>query len=81
MQDVSRVMFQTTNNDGFYYRGLLDLGADDQITFTQGTDHATVRAEAERMITVLRQEQPALEIVETDEWTRIKRYTTRSSTG
>ena len=65
MEDVSRVMFETTDNDGFFYRGLLDLGADDQITFTQGNDHATVRAEAERMITVLQQVQPALEIVET----------------
>ena len=49
----------------FFYRGLLDLGAADQVTFTQGNHHAAVRAEAERMITALRQVQPALEIVET----------------
>jgi hypothetical protein len=81
MKDVSRVMFETTDHDGFYYRGLLDLGADDQITFTQGNHHTTVRAEAERMITALRQVQPALEIVETDGSTRVKRYDIRSSAG
>jgi hypothetical protein len=65
MEDVRRVLFETTDYDGFFYRGLLDLGAADQITFTQGNHHAAVRAEAERMITALRQVQPALEIVET----------------
>lgn len=65
MEDVRRVLFETTNHDGFFYRGLLDLGAADQITFTQGNHYAAVRAEAERMITSLRQVQPALEIVET----------------
>lgn len=65
MEDVRRVLFETTDHDGFFYRGLLDLGAADQIVFTQGNHHAAVRAEAERMITALRQVQPALEIVET----------------
>ncbi len=65
MKDVRRVLFETTDNDGFFYRGLLDLGAADQIIFTQGNHYAAVRAEAERMITSLRQVQPALEIVET----------------
>lgn len=65
MEDVRRVLFETTDTDGFFHRGLLDLGAADQITFTQGNHHAAVRAEAERMITALRQVQPALEIVET----------------
>lgn len=65
VEDVRRVLFETSDNDGFFYRGLLDLGAGDQITFTQGNHHAGVRAQAERMITALRQVQPALEIVET----------------
>jgi hypothetical protein len=65
MESVRRVLFETTDTDGFFYRGLLDLGAADQVTFTQGNHHAAVRAEAERMITALRQVQPALEIVET----------------
>jgi hypothetical protein len=66
MEDVRRVLFETADSDGgFFYRGLLDLGAADQITFTQGNHHVAVRAEAERMITALRQVQPALEIVET----------------
>jgi hypothetical protein len=66
MEDVRRVLFKTADSDGgFSYRGLLDLGAADQIVFTQGNHHVAVRAEAERMITALRQVQPALEIVET----------------
>jgi len=66
MEDVRRVLFETADSDGgFFYRGLLDLGAGDQITFTQGNHHAGVRAGAERMLTALRQVQPALEIVET----------------
>lgn len=65
MEDVRRVLFETTDNDGFFYRGLLDLGAADQIVFTQGNHDAAVRAKAERMITALRQVQPWLEIVET----------------
>ena len=65
MITVRRVLFETTDSDGFFYRGLLDLGAGDQITFTQGNHDAGVRAQAERMITALRQVQPALEIVET----------------
>ncbi len=66
MEDVRRVLFETADTDGgFFYRGLLDLGAADQIVFTQGSARDGVRAEAERMITALRQVQPALEIVET----------------
>ena len=66
MEDVRRVLFETADSDGgFFYRRLLDLGAADQIVFTQGNHHVAVRAEAERMITALRQVQPALEIVET----------------
>ena len=66
MEDVRRVLFETADSDGgFFYRGLLDLGAADQIVFTQGSARDGVRAEAETMITALRQVQPALEIVET----------------
>jgi hypothetical protein len=65
MITVRRVLFETTDSDGFFYRGLLDLGAGDQIIFTQGNHDAVVRAQAERMITALRQVQPALEIVAT----------------
>lgn len=62
---MRRVLFETTDSDGFFYRSLLDLGAGDQIIFTQGNHDAVVRAQAERMITALRQVQPALEIVAT----------------
>ena len=54
MITVRRVLFETTDSDGFFYRGLLDLGAGDQIIFTQGNHDGTVVYACKQMSSALR---------------------------
>lgn len=51
---MRRVLFETTDSDGFFYRGLLDLGAGDQIIFTQGNHDGTVVYACKQMSSALR---------------------------
>ena len=54
MITVRRVLFETTDSDGFFYRCLLDLGAGDQIIFTQGNHDGTVVYACKQMSSALR---------------------------
>lgn len=64
MGQVRRVLFETTDHDGYWYCAMLDLRDGDRIGFAQGNHEETVFAKAERMLMALRMMQPDMEIVE-----------------
>lgn len=60
--EVERIVFVTTDNDGYWYKALLALRSGDQMVFSQGNHYATERNNADRMLAALTLHNPRLEI-------------------
>lgn len=61
---VKAVIFEESDNDGYWYRGLIDCGAEEPIVFVQGSHLRTVRDETEQLTNLLRQHAKELRIID-----------------
>jgi hypothetical protein len=58
------VVFETTDNDGYWYRGLVELRPGEKITFVQGSYRPAIRAEFDALVKRLADCAPHVEALE-----------------
>lgn len=57
-QSISKLIFQTTDNDGYWHHAMLEISKQRLISFAQGGHEPAVRAEYDRMIEALKMIAP-----------------------
>lgn len=58
LKSVSKLIFQTTNNDGDWHQAKIEFCSKRRLSFAQGGHEQTVRAEYDRMIAAIRTVTP-----------------------